>query len=92
MALWLESWSAPLEHLPVAGLFPRLCVGHMARACSVCPPRAALDLFDCSIWAHLHTGIPWKHRLILQDRGKTKQALRISSQISFVFPSFMGKD
>lgn len=24
VALWLESWPAPLEHLPVAGLFPRL--------------------------------------------------------------------
>ena len=24
VALWLESWPARLEHLPVAGLFPRL--------------------------------------------------------------------
>lgn len=43
---------------------------HMGQACSVGRQLARLDLSDCSILASLHTGIPWKHRLILKHSGK----------------------
>lgn len=49
---------------------------------------AALDLFDCSVRALLHTGIPWKHMLTLKQ--ETSQSAWMCRQISFVFPSFMG--
>lgn len=48
-------------------------------------------LFDCSVLAPLHTGIPWKQQAHFKTQWKTNQALWIYSQISFVFPSFMGK-
>lgn len=58
--------------------------------CRLIPSTVSWVTWGRRILAVLHTGIPWKHRLVLKHSG-TNQALWIYRQISFVFPSFMGK-
>lgn len=64
---------------------------HMGQACSVCRQLATLDLSDCSILALLHTGIPWKHRLILKHSGKLPRHCGYIVKLVLFFPSFMGE-
>lgn len=77
------SWNTHLSH----SYFLDCELGHMGRACSLC---LWVVVLDCSVQAPLHTGIPWKHRFILKHSGKLTRHCGYS-QISFVFPSFMGK-
>lgn len=90
VALWLESWPAELEHLPVAGLFPRLWAGSHRTGLQCL--STALDPFDCSVPAPLHMGIPWKRKLILKHSGKLPRHCGYIVKLVLYFPGSMGED
>lgn len=91
VVLWLESWPAQLEHLPVGDLFPRLWAGSRGAGLQ----RLSTGCGVGSLWLQRPGSFAYRDSMEAQAhfkaQWKTNQAPRIYSQISFVFPSFMRK-
>lgn len=92
--VWLCGWKVgqPIWNTYLLHAYFLDCeLGHMGQACSVCQWLAALELFDCSVPAPLHMGIPWKHRLILKHSGKLPRHCGYIVKLVLFFPSSMGE-